>query len=140
MATKNQTVETNSSVSDFINAVEDDNQRKDSIELARLMEKVSGKKAKMWGPAIIGFGSCHYKYESGREGDTPLIAFSPRKNAISLYLWLSEADRTKFLPDLGKHKTGKGCIYAKKLTDIDTEVLKKMCTASIKYLEKLYGK
>lgn len=91
----------------------------------------------MWGPSIIGFGSYHYKYESGYEGDAPITAFSPRANAISLYLPVFEG-REQLLEQFGKHKTGKGCVYIKKLDDVDTEILKKMITASVKHTTAKY--
>jgi hypothetical protein len=87
----------------------------------------------MWGPSIVGFGSYHYKYESGREGDAPLIGFSPRKAAISLYLGCEAAKKEALLEKFGKHKHGKGCIYVKKLSDISMAVLKKLVDESLKY-------
>ncbi|WP_166923585.1 DUF1801 domain-containing protein [Flavobacterium poyangense] len=137
MAT-NKTIETEGSVNDFITAVQDMTKRNDSFELVKLMQEQTGFEPKMWGPAIIGFGSYHYKYASGREGDAPLVAFSPRKEAISLYLYSSFDDKETLLTKFGKHKTGKGCIYIKKLTDIDVEVLKEMISLSVEYLNKLY--
>jgi len=135
---KNKTTETNSSVTDFINAVEDTAKRNDSFELVKIMQKESGFEPKMWGPGIIGFGSYHYKYDSGHEGDAPLVAFSPRKAAISLYCYTTTENKEELLSKLGKHKASKGCIYIKKLTDIDTEILRKMILLSIENLNKLY--
>ncbi len=135
---KNKTNETESSVSDFINSVDDEAKRNDAVELVKIMEKTSGFDAKMWGPSIIGFGSYHYKYASGHEGDAPLAAFSPRKAAISLYLHLPAEVREELLSKLGKHKSAKGCIYVKKLADIDVEILKKMVSISVKELQKQY--
>src|SRR3954469_15184630 len=112
---KNKTTETKNSIAAFINSVDDELKRKDSFQIVEIMKKQSGFEPKMWGPAIIGFGSYHYKYESGHEGDAPIIAFSPRKAAISLYLSADPAERVKLLAKFGKHKTGKGCIYIKKL-------------------------
>ena len=122
----NKTTETTKSVKGFINALKDETQRKDSFEIIDLMNELSGFEAKLWGPSIIGFGSYHYTYESGREGDMPIIAFSPRSTAIVFYLSINLANREELLNKLGKHKTGKGCIYIKKLADIDMKVLKKM--------------
>ena len=136
---KNKTTETETSVIDFINTfVEDEAKRNDAFELVKIMQKVTGFEPKMWGPSIIGFGSYHYKYDSGHEGDAPLAGFSPRKAAISLYIYLSEENREELLSKLGKHKPSKGCIYIKKLSDINIEVLKEMTEASVKELQKLY--
>jgi hypothetical protein len=135
---KNKTTETDSSVTDFINAVEDTAKRNDSFELVKIMQEESGFEPKMWGLGIIGFGSYHYKYDSGHEGDAPLVAFSPRKAAISLYCYTTTENKEELLSKLGKHKASKGCIYIKKLTDIDTEILRKMILLSIENLIKLY--
>lgn len=136
---KNKTTETETSVTDFINTfVEDDAKRNDAFELVKIMQKVTGFEPKMWGPSIIGFGSYHYKYASGHEGDAPLAGFSPRKAAISLYVYLPEENREELLSKFGKHRAAKGCIYAKKLSDIDVEILKEMVSASVEYLQKLY--
>lgn len=132
---KNKTNETLKSVTEFINAVADETKRNDSFSLVELMQKQTGFEAKMWGPSIIGFGSYHYRYESGREGDMPLAAFSPRTTAIVFYLSVKPEKRAAMLQSLGKHKTGKGCIYVKKLEDINIEVLKKMVTDSVKNLQ-----
>jgi hypothetical protein len=135
---KNKTTETESSVTDFINAVEDVTKRNDSFELVKIMQKESGFEPRMWGPGIVGFGSYHYKYDSGHEGDAPLVAFSPRKAAISLYCYATTENKEELLSKLGKHKASKGCIYIKKLTDIDTEILRKIILFSIENLIKLY--
>lgn len=135
---KNKTTETQSNVIDFVNTVDDEVKRNDSLELIKIMQKTTSFQAKMWGPSIIGFGSYHYKYASGHEGDAPLAGFSPRKSAISLYLYLTEENREELLPKLGKFKPSKGCIYIKKLSDIDVEILKKMVLLSVENLNKLY--
>ncbi|RED23553.1 uncharacterized protein DUF1801 [Flavobacterium cutihirudinis] len=135
---KNKTTETESSVTDFINATDDEAKRNDAFELVKIMQKTSGFEAKMWGPSIIGFGSYHYKYASGHEGDAPLAAFSPRKAAISLYLHVPAEEREKTLAKFGKHKSAKGCIYIKKLADIDVETLKNMISISVNELQKQY--
>lgn len=137
--TKNKTTETEMSVIDFINTfVEDEAKRNDAFELLKIMQNVTGFEPKMWGPSIIGFGSYHYKYSSGHEGDAPLVGFSPRKAAISLYIYLSDDKKEELLSKFGKHKAAKGCIYIKKLTDIDLEILKIMISTSVKELQKLY--
>ena len=135
---KNKTTETESSVTDFINAVEDITKRNDAFELVKIMQQQTGFEAKMWGLSIIGFGSYHYKYDSGHEGDAPLVAFSPRKAAISLYCYSTSENREALLSKLGKHKASKGCIYIKKIADIDIEILKKMISLSVENLNKLY--
>ena len=134
----NKTTETQDSVTHFVNTIEDTAKRSDAFELIKLMQLQTGYEPRMWGSSIIGFGSYHYKYDSGHEGDAPLVGFSPRKAAISLYLYPSFEDKEALLTKLGKHKTGKGCIYIKKITDIDVEVLKTMITASVAYLLKKY--
>lgn len=123
---KNKTTETTLSVTDYIDAIEDEQRRKDCVEITNLFKKATKLSPKMWGPAIVGFGAYHYKYDSGHEGDAPLVAFSSRANAISLYLSSTFKEREELLQQLGKYKTGKGCIYIKKLSDIDTAVLTKM--------------
>ncbi len=129
---KNKTEEKVASVSDFLNAVKDPIKKSDSLHVIELMQSLSGFEAKMWGPSIIGFGSYHYVYESGREGDTPLVAFSPRSTGLVFYLSLSPEERELFLADLGKHKTERGCITVKKLEDIKIPVLKKMIQGTLK--------
>ena len=136
---KNKTTETTGSVTEFINKVTDTNKRNDCYTIIELMQQLSGLPPKMWGPAIVGFGSCHYKYESGREGDMPMIAFSPRTTAIVLYMSKDFDNRETLLTQLGKHKTGKGCIYIKKLTDVDMEILKQMITNALKHARKTYS-
>ena len=134
---KNKTTETEVSVIDFVNSYVDNEQKKaDSFQLIELMTKWSGFEPKMWGPTIIGFGSYHYKYASGHEGDAPMIGFSPRKAAFSLYTYSPVKEHEHFLDDLGKFKMGKACIYAKKLSDINIDTLEKMSMATIDYLNE----
>jgi hypothetical protein len=125
---ENKTKATKVSVSAFIDAITDESRRSDAKALVKLMQKASGEKPTMWGPSIIGFGSYHYTYDSGREGDMPLIGFSPRKAATVLY-GLSAAE--SLLPKLGKHTRGKGCVYIKKLADVDMKVLEAMVTKGV---------
>ena len=133
----NKTTETNSSVEEFINSyVEKDEKKIDSYQLIKLMQKWSGFEPKMWGPSIIGFGSYHYKYDSGREGDAPLIGFSPRKAAFSLYVYSATDEQKPLLDELGKFKMGKACIYVKKLADINIATLEKMSLDTIRYLNE----
>jgi hypothetical protein len=124
----NKTKPTQVSVAAFIGALTDPARRADAKALVKLMQSASGEKPKMWGPSIIGFGSYHYAYDSGREGDMPIVAFSPRKAATVLY-GLSDAEA--LLPKLGKHTRGKGCLYIKKLADVDHKVLEAMVVKSI---------
>ncbi|NTV31548.1 DUF1801 domain-containing protein [candidate division WWE3 bacterium] len=127
------------SVADFINAVSDDKKRADSFELLTLFEKVTHEKPKMWGSSIIGFGSYHYKSErSTQEGDWPLVAFSPRKQNISLYLMIQTFNAQSLLEKLGKYKAGKGCIYINKLTDVDKKVLEQLIERSFEEMKKRY--
>ena len=123
MAKANKTVETEASVEDFLARVEPPQRVADARVLIDLMAHISGELPKLWGPSIIGFGSVHYRYESGREGDTPAIAFSPRKAELVLYVGASTPNIAALLPGIGKHKTGKGCLYVKKLADVDAGLL-----------------
>ena len=134
---KNKTTETKVSIDDFIDSFVDKEQKKvDSYKLIELLKEWSGFEPKMWGPSIIGFGSYHYKYESGHEGDAPLLGFSPRKAAISLYVYSPVNEQEHLLNELGKFKMGKACIYVKKLSDINIETLEKMSKATIEYLNE----
>jgi hypothetical protein len=135
MATKNKTTGTEVNVVDFINSfVENDQKKEDSFRLIELMREWSGFEPKMWGPTMIGFGSYHYKYASGYEGDAMLIGFSPRKAEFSLYVAAPGSDNKKLLDELGKYKMGKACIYFKKLADLNPDTLEKLCKATIKYI------
>ena len=138
MTKPNQTVETTASVIDFLNSVADPVKRSDSFRIMELISKHTGFQPKMWGPAIIGFGSYHYKYESGHEGDAPLVGFSPRKAKISLYFAPGETKREELLKNFGKYTTGKACVYINKVADIDVSVLKELITESIQFLQKAY--
>jgi hypothetical protein len=127
---ENKTKPTAQSVAGFIDALTDAAKQADAKALVKIMQKITGEKAKLWGPSIIGFGSYHYVYDSGREGDMPVVAFSPRKSAIVFYLKLGFADYESLLAKLGKHTTGKGCLYVKKLADVDQEVLEALISKS----------
>ena len=128
---ENKTKPTKQSVAEFIDSVADQTQRADAKALVKLMRSASGEAAKMWGPSIIGFGSYHYKYESGREGDMPVISFSPRKAATVLYLMGGLSGSEVLLEKLGKHTTGKGCLYIKTLADVDQAVLEALLAKSV---------
>ena len=137
-----KTKQTNEDVIAFIKSFADTEQkRQDSYELLKLMQDFTGSEPKMWGASIIGFGMYHYKSERSRqEGDWPLIGFSPRKAAISLYVYTGMPEHEYLLNDLGKFKMGKACIYVKKLSDINQEALKKLMGATIEFLQSKYGK
>ena len=120
----NKTKPTKVSVASYIDDLPDERQRADARALVKLMQSATGEKPTMWGPSIVGFGSYHYTYESGREGDMPLAGFSPRKAATVLYGVAGSSEAGELLADLGKHTTGKGCLYIKKLADVDQKVLK----------------
>lgn len=129
-------------VYEFIEAFADTPQKRaDSIELVQLMQEFTGYPPKMWGPTMIGFGMYHYKSDrSKQEGDWFLVGFSPRKAAISLYVYTGNPEHEYLLKDLGKFKVGKACIYVKKLADIDQEALKRLMRVSIDFVEEKYGK
>ena len=137
MAT-NKTVATSADVTAFIDAVADETQRADAHKIAEMMARLSGQPAKMWGPSIVGFGHYHYKYDSGREGEMCRIGFSPRKGQTVIYLLDGYNDRAEQLARLGKHKTGKSCLYVKRLSDIDVAVLEDMITGSLTYMAAKY--
>lgn len=139
MPYKQKTNENEKDIDSFLQSyVEKESKRQDSYKLIKFMSEWSGFPPKMWGDSIIGFGSYHYKYESGHEGDAPLIGFSPRKSAISLYVYAQGSNNQDYLSKLGKYKMGAACIYVNKLEDIDLSILKKICKESIKYLKKKY--
>ncbi len=136
-----KTQKTNASVIDFLNAVEDPQKREDSLELLKIFADVTHEKPAMWGASIIGFGSYHYKSERSRqEGDWPLTGFSPRKQNITLYIMSGFGDRKKLLEKIGKHKvSGGSCLYIKRLSDIDVEVLKELIKDSVEGMRERYG-
>lgn len=139
MAAKNKTAETAADVKDFINSWVDSEQKKaDSFQLIELMTQWSGFEPRMWGPTIIGFGSYHYKYASGHEGDAPVLGFSPRKAEFSLYVYVPTDESKRLLEEFGKFKMGKACIYVKKLADINIPTLEKLCKESIAYVNNRY--
>jgi hypothetical protein len=128
------------SVEDFIAQIPDEEVQEDCGVIVKLMKKATGSPAKMWGPSIIGFGQYHYKYESGHEGDMCLIGFAPRKANLALYGLLAAYDGKDGLPEkLGKYKTGKGCLYIKKLKDVDMKVLESMIQKAVIFLKKKHG-
>lgn len=127
------------SVTDFLNAVEDETRRRDSLALLDILREETGHEPKMWGDSIVGFGSYHYKYASGREGDWFLTGFSPRKQALSVYIMAGFRRYDDLLRRLGKHKTGKSCLYIKSLDDVDLEVLRELIRESAQHVAATYG-
>jgi hypothetical protein len=136
---KNKTIETESNVAEFVAAINDEKKRKDFSTIIDLITKDTGFEPKMWGLGIVGFGSYHYKYESGREGDAPLAGMASRANAITLYLGSNFENRDELLAKLGKHKLGGGCIHIKQLEDVDTKILIKIVKHSIEQRKKEHG-
>lgn len=133
-----KTKETDASVIEFIESVDHPKKREDAYRLLDIFTEVSGYEAKMWGPSIIGFGHYHYKYQTGHEGDAPLVGFSPRKAKISLYFAPGDREREQLLQQFGKHTTGKACVYINKLADVEGDILKALIQQSIVFLQKTY--
>jgi len=133
-----KTKENDKSVIEFIENVDNPKKREDAYKLLDIFTEMTGYKAKMWGPSIIGFGSYHYKYESGHEGDAPLVGFSPRKAKISLYFATGDPHREGLLKNFGKHTSGKACVYINKVADIDVEILKALIEQSVTFLQEKY--
>lgn len=135
---ENKTKETKASVERFINSVKDKNIRADCNAMVKIMKSATKEEPKMWGTSMVGFGTYHYKYESGREGDMCLAGFSPRKQNLTIYLMPGFEVQQSLLKKLGKYKTSKVCLYIKSLNDIDVKVLKEMISQSVKEMKKLY--
>jgi hypothetical protein len=135
---ENKTKPTNIDVLEFINNVPDERKRQDSLTLLELMREVTGEEPVMWGSSIVGFGSYHYKYASGREGDAPLAGFSPRKQALTLYIMAGFEHYDDLTQKLGKHTTGSSCLYVKRLSDIDQDVLRQMVTRSVEFVRQMH--
>jgi len=132
---ENKTVANNKDVSEFIAAIDDEKKISDCNELLRIMGEISGEKARMWGDSIIGFGDYHYRYDSGREGDMFVVGFSPRKQALSLYLMAGFTKHPEIMARLGKYKTGKSCLYVKSLKDINEEALRSLIKSSVDHFK-----
>ena len=139
MTNRNKTRPTHSSVDDFVAAVENERRREDARAVRAMMERVTGWEPKMWGPSIVGFGEYHYKYESGREGDFLITGFSPRKSALTIYIMPGFARYEALMDKLGKHRTGKSCLYINRLDDVDLSVLEELVTRSVEYMTEKYG-
>ena len=135
---ENKTKPTQGSVAEFINAIEDRQKREDARKVAAIMRRVTGKRAKMWGPAIVGYGTYHYKYESGREGDFMITGFSPRKQALTVYILAGFGRFDTLMGKLGTYKTGKSCLYIKSLDHVNEKVLEQLIDGSVKYMRKNY--
>ncbi|MDC2867251.1 DUF1801 domain-containing protein [Bacillus sp. BP-3] len=135
---KLKTTETNNSVIEFIESVESPKKRENAYQLLDIFTETTGYTAKMWGPSIIGFGTYHYNYESGHEGDAPLVSFSPRKAKISLYFAAGDPKREELLKNFGKYTSGKSYVYINKVADIDIDVLKALIKQSVSFLEETY--
>ena len=129
---------TDQSVESFLNGIPDAQKRADAFAILKVMKQVTRAEPQMWGSSIVGFGRYHYKYASGHEGDAPLTGFSPRKQNLTLYLMLGADDYTDLLKKLGKHKTGKGCLYITRLADVDLPTLKELVKQSVKRMKDLY--
>lgn len=134
---KTKTKETEAGVDEFINSFANtDQKKKDSFELVKILQDITGEEPKMWGPTIIGFGRYRYKYKSGHEGEAPALAFSPRKAAFSLYIYSDTEKSKSIVSDLGKFKMAKACIYVNKIADLNIPVLKELCIESIKHINE----
>ena len=130
--------ENDQSVIEFIENIEHPRKRAEAYQLLDLFTETTGYQAKMWGPSIIGFGTYHYKYKTGHEGDAPVVGFSPRKAKVSLYFSSDAPEREELLAAFGKHTTGKACVYVNKLADIDLDILKKLIVMTVDFIKKTY--
>lgn len=134
-----KTKPTNQSVKEFLNKISEPERRADCFEVAKMMEEISGEKPTMWGPSIVGFGTYRYKYASGREGDWPMMGFSPRKKDLTLYIMMGFEKHAELMEKLGKHSHSKSCLYIKRLSDVHIPTLKKLMKIGLKDL-KAYTK
>ena len=133
-----KTKETKASVEKFLNTVTDVKKREDSFKILEMMKQITKEEPKMWGPSIVGFGSYHYKYDSGHEGDICIAGFSPRKQNLTIYIVPGFEKYSELMKKLGKYKTGVSCLYIKKLEDVDMKVLKELVKSSFKYMKAKY--
>jgi hypothetical protein len=134
-----KTAPTGASVTTFIDGIEDTAKRRDARALVRLMRKVTQAAPRMWGPSIVGFGQYRYRYESGREGEWMLTGFSPRKRELSIYIMSGFAGHEELLDRLGPHRTGRSCLYVRRLADVDLHALEELVSRSVDHLRKTYG-
>lgn len=135
---ENKTKATRRSVTEFINSIEDKQKRSDAKTVAAMIRKATGARARMWGSSIVGFGEYHDKYDSGREGDFMIAGFSPRKQALTVYIMAGFSSYQSLMKKLGKYKTGKSCLYIKRLSDVDEKVLEQLIVKSVQYMRKNY--
>lgn len=135
---ENKTKATGASVADFMKSIDDRQMRADARKVAAMMRRATGKRARMWGTSIVGYGTYHYRYESGREGDYMITGFSPRKQALSVYIMPGFKPFPKLMKKLGKYKTGKSCLYIKRLSDVDEDVLEQLIDASVQRMRENY--
>ena len=139
MSDNRKTVETDADVNAFIDSIENTRRREDAGRLLELLGEITREPPRMWGSSIVGFGSYHYKYASGREGDSPRVGFSPRKQNLAVYIMPGFADFGELLAKLGKHRTGKSCLYLNKLDDVDVDVLEEILRESVAEMKRRYG-
>jgi Domain of unknown function (DU1801) len=132
-----KTKQTKASVEKFLNQIPDETKREDCFKIAQMMQEITGKEPKMWGPSIVGFDSYHYKYASGHEGEWPIAAFSPRKQDLTIYIMPGFEEQAELMHQLGKHRTGKSCLYIKRLSDVHVPTLKKLIRQSVKTMKKI---
>lgn len=128
-----KTRQNNASVSDFLSSIEDPQRRQDARTVMALMQKITGERPRMWGTSIIGYGSYRYRYASGQEGDWPLTGLSPRKQALTLYIMSGFQGSESLMKKLGKYRTGKACLYVKRLEDVDLETLEQLIAKSVRH-------
>ena len=133
-----KTKKNDASVEGFLTGVENERRREDSLVVLEMMKRVTGEEPTMWGSSIVGFGSYHYRYASGREGDWPRIGFSPRKQSLTLYVMPGFSNYDDLLSRLGKHRTGKSCLYVNKLADVDMDVLEQLIRSSLDAMREMY--
>ena len=136
---ENKTKPTDATVEGYIAAIHDESRRKDCAAMAKMMARVTRRTPKMWGPSIVGFGTYHYKYESGREGDSCLTGFSSRKDGFTVYLTASFSGQDELLSKLGKHKMGKACLYIRRMGDVDVNILEQLVAGSVAESMRRYG-
>ena len=135
---ENKTRPTRASVTAFMRAVDDPGMRADAKKVAAMMRRATGKRAMMWGPSIVGYGSYHYRYDSGRQGDFMITGFSPRKQALTIYIMPGFSHFEDLLSKLGKYRTGKSCLYIRRLADVDEAVLERLIRESVTYMRAHY--
>ena len=135
---ENKTKSTKANVTKFINSIDDKQMRADARKVAAMMRRATGKRAKMWGSSIVGYGTYHYRYATGREGDFMITGFSPRKQALTVYIMPGFSPFDKLMAKLGTYKTGKSCLYIKRLSDVDEDVLERLVDSSVEHMRKKY--